>query len=775
MKSLLLAMGLFMSLSAAFADCALVKDNVFTAQITTADTADIHEKAAAKTLQEIFEFAAQTLGHKAKIGKSENAINIQLAQNKNSPTFKDALKNNFKKQPTYRFVVCDNEIKILYPETKNATNAVGFFLQKIGFRFFGPTPSEWVIPQLKNIKNFDIEFTPEFGSIQIYTENPTPEFKLFLELNGNNPSFGGFGHSLQDIFPKKLLKTNPQFRATIAACNPENLRFENPNFLSDTVAYHAANYAEKYFLENPDKWYFSLSICDDANFDESLYPQSAEKYFFRNAPNKSGEVFYFTNKAAKIISQKNPDKYLGCLAYLICEKPPSFELEKNLIPVFTTDRENYFNENYKLEDFAAITEWGKKCKNTFGIYDYGFGKGYAVPHNIESYIFEGIEQAYKSGAKIYFGEYTPFFEYDNFKIYAVLQKLNCADANLNEIKKEFFEFKYGKAAPFVVEFFDTAQNVWATQKRQPRWLGTYLKESSLSLFGAGTLQKMQLCMENALNTPNSPKAFLNVYELSKAFEFTKASIEKFRLQQKLCNIKIKDKAAAKEALKLLELCEEAQQRVLTANQSISSNGKICKGVTQITWPIAISYLAFAQKLKEFLPESEIKTKSKKLNDALKIAPIKKPLFYYAFKNKNANNAAFSPMPKEFLASYKVYKDMRFNVGKCLQIAAAESVCISRYENAQPNKSYLFKISAMAKMQVGSQWSLFCLFLDKNNKILKRSYVSLPSPCKFKDFAEFEIAETAPKGATKVGFQLSAAYMKTGDEILVKDFSVFVSQ
>ena len=82
---------------------------------------------------------------------------------------------------------------------------------------------------------------------------------------------------------------------------------------------------------------------------------------------------------------------------------------------------------------------------------------------------------------------------------------------------------------------------------------------------------------------------------------------------------------------------------------------------------------------------------------------------------------------------------------------------------------------MAKMQVGSQWSLFCLFLDKNNKILKRSYVSLPSPCKFKDFAEFEIAETAPKGATKVGFQLSAAYMKRGDEILVKDFSVFVSQ
>ena len=133
------------------------------------------------------------------------------------------------------------------------------------------------------------------------------------------------------------------------------------------------------------------------------------------------------------------------------------------------------------------------------------------------------------------------------------------------------------------------------------------------------------------------------------------------------------------------------------------------------------------------------------------------------------------MPKEFLASYKVYKDMRFNVGKCLQIAAAESVCISRYENAQPNKSYLFKISAKAKMQVGSQWSLFCLFLDKNNKILKRSYVSLPSPCNFKDFTEFEIAETAPKGATKVGFQLSAAYMKRGDEILVKDFSVFVSQ
>ncbi len=774
MRALILAMGIIMSLGAAFADCALVKNNLLSAQISVAENADANEKEAAKILREILEFAAKDSGYAAQIGDN-GTVNIALAINEASPTFKDALKNNFKKRPCYRFTVCDNNIKILYPETQNAVNAVGFFLQKIGFRFFGTQKSQWLVPQLKSIKNFDGEFTPAFASAHVYTDNPTPQCMLFLKLNGNNPAFGGFGHNLQNIFPKKLLKTSPQFRASIKACNPENLRYENPNFLSDAAAYRAADYAEKYFSANPDKLWLSLSICDDANFDESLYPQSAQKYFFRNAPDKSGEVFYFTNKAAKIVSRKFPDRYLGCLAYLICEKPPSFGLEKNLIPIFTTDRENYFDESYKRQDFDTIAQWGKKSK-VFGIYDYAHGTGYAVPHNIENHIFEGMDCAYKNGAKIYFGEYTPFWEYDNFKMYAVLKKLNFIDADLNEIKREFFGFKYGKAAPFVMEFFDAAQNVWASQKRRPRWLGTYLKESTLALFDANTIGKMQLCIEKALNTPNSPKAFLNVYELSKAFEFTKASVKKFELQQKLCNIQIKDKASAKEALKLFALCEKAEQRVLAARQNISSNGKICKDIPQITWPIAISKLAFAQKIKKFLADGEIEPKSETLNNFLKIAPIEKPLFYYSFKNKNAGaQAAFSPMPKEFLASYKVYENMRFNLGEFLQIAAAESVCLSRYENAAPGKSYLFKISAKAKMQIGSQWSLFCLFLDKNNKVLKRSYVSLPSPCNFGDFREFAIAETAPKGTKKAGFQLSAAYMKEGDEILVGDFSVFVSQ
>ena len=385
-------------------------------------------------------------------------------------------------------------VKLKYPAHWKAAQAVGLFLRKYcRAEYFSPAEfdADYSRSSLLFVRGRH-GYAPPFFSAVFSDASYSRRWRSLNGIDIASP-YTAFSHNLGRIFTPEILEKYPQ-------CAPldkfgrslSNAQFNLSNYISAEIAAEAA---ERAFSKGVKM--FSVGIDDTPNFGWRDEHSGLKRGYFRDYPDWSNLVFDFANRAAEKSAKTRPHGLVGALAYLVCENPPDFKLHKNVVPYFTTDRANYAAAGYAAADFSTLEKWGECASATFGIYDYLYGFPYLFPREISRYVAAGISKAHASRARLYYAETLSNWGFDAFKMYTVARFLENPRADFSVVKSEFFTRYYKAAAGNMLEFFDTAESVWANRKTPPQWLAFFKAENAIELFDAAALSKMDAALRRA--------------------------------------------------------------------------------------------------------------------------------------------------------------------------------------------------------------------------------------------------------------------------------------
>lgn len=732
-----------------------------------------------------------------KSGESPKSTRIFLKKRRNTA---DITPDNLDISAYGKFeiIVAGDKITIEYPDKSRALNAVGIFLRKLcGMDFYAPSE---IGTHFKKHNNFSIPagkyvFYDSFASVGVYTlpldKSNLKALREWQQLNGVHFLLNRFSHNLNNIFDAEFMRKYPEM---VARKRNGSLKpWAQPDILNPIAAPQAAKKAEEFFVKNPDKKMFSVGINDSSEFDERPRTLASKDGYFRGYPNYSKAVFEFSSKAAKLIAKSNPTKFVGCIAYLSCEKPPEWKLPKNLIPYFTTDRANYFDGNFKELDFKTLKDWGDKT-SLFGIYDYAYGSGYVFPRAIEEYFTEGIAHAYEAGARAYYVEINPFFAYDAQKcaaIFAALENPENPDT-VSETLDKFYDNYYGVSGLYIKKFFAISENTWKAKRESlhdaTRWLSLFKLESSNELFADKDISQMQTALNNAADIAkiSKDKKYANrVRELELTFDFGKSVRTAYLLKKQIFE-SVNAGISSDSLIRLCTSLNDAEKAKENAYQKLK---------TQSLYPLpAFNDFCFSDILNPSIQAAQYLLKmginSEKLkgvftsNDVL-IAEklISKPSAELLQTDGGFENVATPPSDNikpspiwlpyaddydghTMLISRRAARTGNYGI----EFSMCENSAISRTFNISENQVCLFEGWYRGSISAGTACYATIAFFGENNKYLGRKTV-LFNVSDGDKFLHFVCAAKAPPKTLSATASLFASRMKRGDFLYADDLKI----
>jgi hypothetical protein len=413
-----------------------------------------------------------------------------------------------------------------------AAFAVSWLLQsEAGVRWFVPGAEgemiprrgEWVLPDL------DVTREPAYVSREIYGLG-SPDEQAWARRLGLRRHLE-FGHALAGVFSPELLETNRDWAPELLGerhrpAGPDDFHWQ-PNLALPAVARHAARAATDAFAREPERASFSLAINDSVRFDQSEATREwvAPLRYFRGRPDYSPLVFAFMNRAAALVAQTTPNRYLGCLAYFWCENVPGFPVHPQVVPFLTADRTQYYDAQFRAADLELMSSWRDTGVRAFGLWDYGEGVNFLVPRVPVSALAEAVREGWTRGARGYFGEIVPQWGFDAFKVWALARLLWEPQLTTRELEDEFYPGYYGPAAGPMRRFFAACEERWMMQSGPPYWLKYYEQEDQALLFGGSACVELRTELAAAARAvAREPVLAARVARTARAFAVTEALV-----------------------------------------------------------------------------------------------------------------------------------------------------------------------------------------------------------------------------------------------------------
>lgn len=232
----------------------------------------------------------------------------------------------------------------------------------------------------------------------------------------------------------------------------------------------AADAARAAFRADSTLESFSLGINDG----DGWCACEACRAIDRPAPSWHGfsgdkSVLYYSwlNRVAADLEQDYPDRRLGCLAYASAILPPSgVRLHRNIVPYFTSNRADYYEPGFRDQDQQMVSWWGDHTAQ-FGLYDYAYGVGFAVPR-IYSHLFqEAVRYARDRGATGFYAEVYPNWGLDGPKLYVMSRVLWDPSVDVDRLTADWCRRLFREAAAPMARFFARCEQAWREQQTGP--------------------------------------------------------------------------------------------------------------------------------------------------------------------------------------------------------------------------------------------------------------------------------------------------------------------
>lgn len=346
-----------------------------------------------------------------------------------------------------------------------------------------------------------------------------------------------FNHALGKVFTPKLYKTNPEVFSIVKG-RKRSPRGHNgidpqPNFAHPDAVAIAVDAAVSYFEQNPTSRSFSLSINDNILFDESelTRQQVAPLKYFRTRPDYTDYVFNFMNAVAVKVfdgaglwqNENGEDRYLTALAYYWTEPSPTISLHPRVMPVLTSDRAQWHDSAYRLEDKTLISEWAHSGVERIATWDYYFGAPYPYPRQFNQWIVESLQYLNDQGVDVFFSQLPSAWGLDGGKAWLASELLWDTRQNAEKLLDEYYTHFFGAAAEPMRAFYETAEAHRNQNEGKADWIKFYKDEAGVGLFTFSVITDMRAMIESARHAVREDAHRLaRVDIVSEAFSFTEA-------------------------------------------------------------------------------------------------------------------------------------------------------------------------------------------------------------------------------------------------------------
>lgn len=357
------------------------------------------------------------------------------------------------------------------------------------------------------------------------------------DFGRRNRLVGGysFNHNMARVFTPAVYATDPEIFPVVRGVKkiPKGSGAYDamPDLLHPRAVEIAAEAALEHFAANPESVSFSLSINDNTNFDGQAQTREffGEMEFYRRRPNFSDYVFRFMNAVAKQVfdeggAWKTPDgedRYLTALAYYWTEQSPGFKLHPRVMPVLTSDRAQWHDPNYRLDDLALIKRWSRSGAKRIATWDYYFGSPYPYPRQFNKWIAESLKHLAKNKVTVFYSQLPSAWGLDGGKAWLASRLLWDPYQDAEELLDEYYTTFFGPAAETMRTFYETAEAHRNAHEGEWCWIKHYLDEAAIELFPPTVLREMRASIEaGRARVPADSVYAKRMAVVSEAFGFT---------------------------------------------------------------------------------------------------------------------------------------------------------------------------------------------------------------------------------------------------------------
>jgi hypothetical protein len=536
-----LALGLAaLPLLATAASLELVTEGRSAYKITLGREASPSERHAAEELQRFLE---EISGTRLPIVVEEGGERLILVGNSGVT---QRLKLSVAPEETgmegFRIKTAGRRLVIAGGRQRGTLYGVSTFLEKLGCRWFTPEVSR--IPRMRTIRvgPFDELHKPAFEYREtFFTEAFDADWAARNKVNGNamwlderrggKISYYPFVHSFYQLIPPaKYFQEHPEYfslidgkrrveRGQLCLSNPDVVRLGTQQLL-------------RWIEEQPAATIYSVSQNDWEGWCECDNCRRIEE---EEGGAHSGPVLRFVNALAAEVEKKHPEKLIDTLAYWYTEPPPLRERPRpnvriRLCPIGACQAHPYEQCPHNAYFMRNLRAWSKITSQLY-IWHYNTNfSHYLMPFpdfdelaaDIPMYRRHGVVGLFLQGAYPKGGG----GENAELRSYVMARLLWDTRADAEAAISEFLEGVYGKAAPFLREYFELLHR---EVRQPPRGAGRHLWIFGVPEFSLNLPERAREVFRRALETADDEavrtrvrKAALPIdyLELLRAREFT---------------------------------------------------------------------------------------------------------------------------------------------------------------------------------------------------------------------------------------------------------------
>ena len=301
---------------------------------------------------------------------------------------------------------------------------------------------------------------------------------------------GGLGscHTFEGLLPQSVyFDKHPEYyslvkgkrlrgRTQLCLTNPDVLRIVTSNVLER-------------IRKDPGAKFYGVSQNDWYNYCE------CEKCAAIDAEEEShaGTMVRFVNAVAEAVEKEFPDAIIETLAYQYTRKPPKkTRLRRNVMPCLCTiecDFTRPIPESPYAEDKSFMQDicgWKTQTDQLY-LWDYvtefqnfplPFPNVYALKGNLQFFRDNNVKEIFEQGDHI--GRHAAFAE---LKGWLLAKLMWNPELDVKPLIDDFFAGYYGKAAPFIREYFEEShrrQAAWSANPKNPLRIWTSATFRSLN-------------------------------------------------------------------------------------------------------------------------------------------------------------------------------------------------------------------------------------------------------------------------------------------------------
>lgn len=444
----------------------------------------------------------------------------------------------------------------------------GFLQDHLGVRWFMPSELFEVLPETRTVRVEECD----------HVEKPSFDCRLFSGLDGKQqgawgrhlrlsirswdvPFEAAFSHHLYALFPpSKLAETAPEVYPVLNGERVKPTSDRQPGWQPCTAHPRSIEIAirriREYFDSHPSAHTYSVSINDNDRWCEcELCTALDVPHEFRGRQCRSDRYYTFVNAVARGVRQTHPDRFVGCFAYAGVEPPPKAieELEPNVFVNITQDTAQYFDPDYREQDYDFWRQWQAKCRQ-MGKYDYS-GLGAIAPRYYPRLLAEDLRHSRRIGLVAMHAEAYPYWANYGPMIYLQARMFWDVSLDEDELLDEFFTMLYGPAARAMKAFYRDLERAWQSP-REGRWFaGIGSAAQQCDIYTLAGLAKLESHLEKAARRAPDGVIADRVAYIRKCFEYPALFIRGWLIAKEL-RAATKGKTIAKHLDTLIEISRD---------------------------------------------------------------------------------------------------------------------------------------------------------------------------------------------------------------------------